>query len=107
MASGVGTKSRAPDSTSSMSLGICCVMSRDERSNGVAPAFVRLSCIGSVRMLVRVSLIGAGMETNEGGRSDSMPGIGVGSDFSRLMSDSSDGTLPMEATNIESDTCLH
>lgn len=96
MASGVGTKSLAPDSTSSISLGICWVMSSDERSNGVAPAFVRLSCIGSVSNFVSVSLRGDGMDTIEGVNSDSMPGIGVGNDFRRFISDSSDGTLPMK-----------
>ena len=80
MASGVGTKSRAPASTSSISLGICWVISREDNRRGVAPAFVRPSNMGSVNTFVSVSRSGAGIDTIDGDRSDSIPGIGAVSD---------------------------
>lgn len=90
----MGTKSRAPPSTSSISLGICWVMSREERRRGVTSALVSFWNIGSVRILVSVDRMGVGMDTSDGDRSASMPGIGVGSDLRSWMSVSSDGTLP-------------
>jgi hypothetical protein len=47
-----------------------------------------------VRILVSVDRMGVGMDTSDGDRSASMPGIGVGSDLRSWMSVSSDGTLP-------------
>ena len=61
---------------------------------GVTPALVSASYVGSARMFVSVSRSGAGIDTSDGGISDSIPGIGTGSDFRSFMSESSEGTLP-------------
>ena len=98
MASGVGTKSRAPPSTSSINFGICCVMSNDDVSNDGIPVVFNVLYVGSVIILVNESRIGCGIEISDGVINVSLRIVGmngVGIDCNRLSNASSDGTLPV------------
>lgn len=61
--------------------------------------------------MVSVSRSGAGMDTSDGGMSDSISGIGEGRDFRSFMSESSEGTLPgvrdAFSCNLESENDLN
>ncbi len=96
MASGDGTKSRAPCSTSSINFGICCVISSDWSRRDGRPVFDNALNVGSVTKLVRDCRNGVGMETSEEvKRALVRPGMGVGIDWRRLSRELSDGTCPM------------
>ena len=96
MASGVGTKSRAPSSTSSINFGICCVISNDCNSKDGIPEVDNALYVGSVMKLVNDSRTGLGIEIRDGVSNVSRfkPG-GFGSDWISCCNASSDGTLPI------------
>ena len=98
MASGVGTKSRAPPSTSSINFGICCVMSNDDVNIDGIPVVFNVLYVGSVIILVNESRIGCGIVTSDGVINVSLRLVGmngVGVDRNRFSNASSDGTLPV------------